>query len=173
MSENIFLKNNENSKKNILLLNVKNDLTFKKQLLLGSNVNTKFENGWCLLFELIYTKTQHKIKDIMAHGANINIRDNTGKNALYWAVYYKNIEAIEILINLNIELLVDINTNLHVMHYCVFKSNVKIFKKLIKLGLDVNQKDFAFCSVYTYALLYNRVRILDYLNQNFKDEIIK
>ena len=91
MSNNIFLNNNTYLNKNELILNVKNDITFKKLLYMGSNVNIKIENGWGLLFELVSSKSQDKIKDILNFGADINARDNSGKNALYWAIYYKNL----------------------------------------------------------------------------------
>ena len=150
----------------LLFKNLENEETFNQLLFNGADINAKNKNAWCLLFEVIMLKLNHKIKYIIDSGAFLNTRDNKGRNALFWAVYFENVEAFKVLLDLGIDLCVNSKENLHVIQYTIYKGNLELLKVLITAKLPNNNIDDIKATALIFTVLYNKADLLDFLLKN-------
>jgi ankyrin repeat protein len=95
---------------------------------------------------------------------DINDRDEKGRNALFWAMYDKDYKLIEFLIKKGIDL--NVTGTLSAMNYAVYKDDVKLIKHLRTCGLDINELDIIKSTPLIYAVLYNKLKSINYLVNN-------
>jgi len=95
---------------------------------------------------------------------DINKRDEKGRNALFWAMHNKDYKLISFLIKKGID--TNVVDNLSAMNYAVYKDDVKLIRYLRTAGLDINELDVVESTPLIYAVLYNKLRSINYLVNN-------
>ncbi len=122
-------------------------------------------------FKAVKLGLVHKIDFFIKSNVDINIRDKDGQNLLYWAMSNKDFETIRKLIKNGISL--DVSPSLSAMNFAIYKNDVKLIKCLKNCGLSLNQYDDIHSTPIIYAVLYNKVQIIDYLVNNGADFLHK
>ena len=95
---------------------------------------------------------------------DIHKRDKKGRNSLFWTMHNEDYKLISFLIEKGIDTMV-IDT-LSAMNYAVYKDDVKLIKHLRSCGLDINELDIIESTPLIYAVLYNKLKSIDYLVNN-------
>ncbi|UTJ05496.1 ankyrin repeat domain-containing protein [Arcobacter roscoffensis] len=128
-------------------------------------INKDFSNILCNeLFSAISKGKQEKIDDLINLGVDINFRDTKGRNALFWAIYHRQINIIKKLLELGVS--TKVTSSLTAINYAVYKNDVKVLKCLKNCGLDLNELDDVNSTALIYAVLYNKIKSVDYLVEN-------
>ena len=76
----------------------------------------------------------------------------------------KDYKLISFLIRKGIE--TNVVDNLSAMNYAVYKDDVKLIRYLKTSGLDINELDIVESTPLIYAVLYNKLRSINYLVNN-------
>ncbi|RYA23946.1 ankyrin repeat domain-containing protein [Malaciobacter halophilus] len=152
MSTNIFIDDKLTNK----------NLSLKKLIFSGLDINHQDSQGWCILFEtIVYNEN---IEAVLSLNPDIDLRDKKGRNALYWAIKYKNFKAVKLLISKGIDMYV--TPTLYAVHFAVYNDDVKMLKCLKNCDVDINYLDEINATALIYAVLYNKVHCVNYLINN-------
>lgn len=100
----------------------------------------------------------------LSENSDINKRDKKGRNALFWAMHNKDYKLISFLIKKGID--TKVIDGLSAMHYAIYKDDVKLIRYLKTAGLDINELDIMESTPLIYAVLYNKLRSINYLVNN-------
>jgi ankyrin repeat protein len=90
-------------------------------LLLGRNINSRYNYGWTPLHIAIEERKKEAAEFLIARGSDVNAKDSDGETPLHWAAHYSNLDMTELLVRKGAEVNAQDqggDTPLHILASC-------------------------------------------------------